>query len=108
MNIPKLIYFSLAELNFVHFHRIPYETMLIVVNLHCAANGQYIFHINSIESNLKKASSKSPSSSTNVRSKGKSAAKAPSDELLATKRFELNWNIYKGNATDDFKIRSSV
>lgn len=68
--------------------------MLTVVDMLCAANGHYIYHINSIELDPKKVASRSK--------------QAISDQLLVTKRFELNWNFYKGVATKEFKIRSSV
>lgn len=63
--------------------------MLSVFGTYCCANGQYIFHINSIESNSQKAVPES-------------------GQLLVEKRFELNWNFYKGKVTNDFKIRASV
>lgn len=64
--------------------------MLTVVSMLCAANGQYIYQINSASE------------------KASSSEQVTSDELLVTKRFNLNWNFYKGNATKEFRIRMSV
>lgn len=99
------------------------------MNICCGANGQYIFHINAEESVTESAVPKSNSIQENVKGKEKSPKstisnkgkdsnkqkitkqkepKMKSDDLLVEKRFELNWNFYKGKMTNEFKIRSSV
>lgn len=67
--------------------------MLAMLGVCCSANTQYIIHVNSIESNPENA---------------ESASKF--DILQMEKRFELNWDYYKGIMfnENDFKIRASV
>lgn len=67
-----------------YFYRIPYQLFEAMLQISNAANAQYILYLNDKTKSL--------------------GIQKPQTSYEPSKRFELNWEFYKGKLTNTFKL----
>lgn len=84
--------------------------MVGILDIYLSGNAQYLIHLNSDTTEkstpiLRSSNSKQSLSTQSVQSRKRKDQLKASNELLIKKRFDINWNFYKGKLSEQKKLQ---